>query len=138
MCDFCQICCNQLIIAFVIVLNHYTIYTHGHSTFNLVCMEHTTITAIFSDNDTSAISCSTSCEPYHVLVAEVCDETVRMVMLSVIEREEWREIVPVSVILVSHMISNAVVKDTSYSGRVVKFGPTKYTYTSNITQMSLL
>ena len=49
------------------------------------------------------------------LVAEVCNEAVRVVVLSLVERGEEGEVVPVSVVLVAHVVAHSVRKERQYN-----------------------
>ena len=40
------------------------------------------------------------------LVVEVCDETIGVVVLGLVEWRKERKVVPVAIILISHMISH--------------------------------
>ena len=47
---------------------------------------------------------------YHLLVAEVCDQAVGVVMLTLIEWVEISEVIPVTVSLISNMITHSTRK----------------------------
>ena len=41
-----------------------------------------------------------------MLVIEVCDEAIGVVVVALVEREELSKVVPVSIVLVAHVVSN--------------------------------
>ncbi len=48
------------------------------------------------------------CGPHLMLVVEVINQAVGMVMLLMIEGEEFSKVVPITIILVSHVIAHSV------------------------------
>ena len=48
---------------------------------------------------------------YLVLIIEVSDEAVGVVVLALVEGDKEREIIPVSILLVAHVIPNSVIKE---------------------------
>lgn len=66
------------------------------------------IKIITTYNDSQNLMGTIVIRTHHVLVVEVCDKTVAMVILGLIEWIELGKIIPITILLVTHMISNSM------------------------------